>query len=840
MAIYKVQAPDGTTIKVEGPDGADDATVIAEAQKLWSAQSGEATSGVAAQPRKAGGPSRDVQDTTGSLIQFNEDEDAAIKEASGGDPQKEHFLRLIPTIEWRGNADSMRSRRLSQKGAAGPYQFMIPTASAFGVKNRFDFKDSVSGAAKYYDEINERYQGNFDAMLADYNGGPQQAKALLEKGTPDAPETAEYIQLAKKYSAGGRIKDTTRAEFTTQTPEEQQAAAGTPPPKYINNRDVGFLDFVGELGKTGLAGADVAGTLVSGAVGQAAGGLAGLGALVVGMGAEGSSDVVKNVSDAVTWSPKSEYGQAFFDAVAPAAQSVDQAVKDTSMYVARGNPAVATALETGLNAGLILFGPGSVKAGVTAGLKAGAASGAKAGVKAGLKTTWKEGTLGKVHTAEVAKKAQQAQIKKISSDLVANAEKLGIELHRERIHESVRRVAEGQSSPARGAGFGEVSRELNAARLAEKSKVQQKWDDFRAQQHFTDVSWAKGTARQLAEELAADGFNVQSSAVMSSLEDLMGLQTQITTKLAKTGLGPRQAPKNILIKRQELKELQAIREKLIKRQKDLRGSSDGAAVSRIGQRLDEMLDSQFKADAAKGVDAPWQAWKEAKDAYGAYKDNWNEHKFVRDLIADPAMTPQKLASTLLGTSSMLGGKEASRVYDHIMMLTKNSPQVKMAVHGSVMYDLMKPLLDNPEATAGHFRAVANNFRRFRKENPELIKSMGLKEEDMVTIQHAARVAEHTKKASAFGVFDTVLKGITRHLVGHEIAQAGFRVKLSEKILNRALKRDVTSHRQMLSEFAGITTEPLTSAISGKELAGAMGRGELATQYQNLAEWDDWY
>ena len=35
MAIYDVQAPDGTTISVEGPDGADDATVIAQAQRLW-------------------------------------------------------------------------------------------------------------------------------------------------------------------------------------------------------------------------------------------------------------------------------------------------------------------------------------------------------------------------------------------------------------------------------------------------------------------------------------------------------------------------------------------------------------------------------------------------------------------------------------------------------------------------------------------------------------------------------------------------------------------------------------------------------------------------------------
>jgi hypothetical protein len=240
------------------------------------------------------------------------------------------------------------------------------------------------------------------------------------------------------------------------------------------------------------------------------------------------------------------------------------------------------------------------------------------------------------------------------------------------------------------------------------------------------------------------------------------------------------------------------------------------------------------------LDAPWQAWKEAQDAYSSYKNNWNEFKAVRDIIADPDMTPQKLADTILGTSSLLGSKQASRLYDHLMQLTGNTPNMKIAVQGSVMYDLMKPLLDNPNPTRGNYRAVANNIRRFRKENPELIKAMGIKDKDLVSIQHAARAAEHTKVGDPIGLIDTALAGINRHLVGHEIAQAGFRVKLAEKVLNKVLKRDATSHREMLREFAGITDAPITSAISKQALAEAMIRGELANQYQNLAEWGDDY
>jgi len=601
------------------------------------------------------------------------------------------------------------------------------------------------------------------------------------------------------------------------------------------------FDPLSRRGKVAVGAADAAATVASGALAMPVAGIAGLVSGLFG-DAKSASDTVKSVSDALTWNPKSDYGKAIFEAAAPALEKVDEVTKDTAMYLARGNPEVATALETGVNAALILFGPSAVRNGIKAGVAAGAGKSgmrkAAASVAAGAKETWARSTLGEVHINQAARKAEQAKINAVATDLQANAKTLGIELRRDRIHNSVRIVAEGESATTRGAGFKEISRELNQARLAQKREVQNAWDSFRKQQHFTDVSWAKGAARQMAEELAGDGFNIQSAAVQDSLKDIMGLQTQITTKLAKDGLGPRQAPNNILIKRQELKELQAIREKLIKRQKDLFGTSDGEAVSRIGKRLDEMLDAQFKADAAKGIDAPWQAWKEAREKYGAYKDNWNEHKAIRDIIADPDMTPQKLANVIIGTSGMLGGKEASRIYDHIMMLTKDSPRVKMAVHGSVMYDLMKPLLDNPEPTQGHYRAVANNIRRFRKENPELVKSMGLKEKDLVTLQHAARAAEHTKVGDPIGLVNTAIAGITRHLVGHEIAQAGFRVRLSEKILNKMLKSDATSHREMLREFAGISTEPISSAVSQKALAEAMIKGELANQYQNMRDWDE--
>ena len=195
---------------------------------------------------------------------------------------------------------------------------------------------------------------------------------------PDGADDATVIAQAQRL-----WEESQQAQPAPAAAPVEQSAAHNPPIEF---------DPMSRKGKVAVGGADAAATLATGAVGASVGGLVGLASLPF-VGAGKASDVVKSVSDFLTWSPKSDYGKALFETVAPAMEKVDEVVKDTSMTMARGNPLVATALETTANAGLILFGPGSVKAGVQAGLKSG--------VKAGLKETWAKSTLGTVHANQV-------------------------------------------------------------------------------------------------------------------------------------------------------------------------------------------------------------------------------------------------------------------------------------------------------------------------------------------------------------------------------------------------------------------------------------------------------
>lgn len=132
-------------------------------------------------------------------IQYAPEEAAALDQVAAGDAQKRRFLDTVLAIENRGSAANMRAGLVSPAGAVGPFQFIPETAQAFGLdpQARTQFAPSAKAAGAYYDELNQRYGGNFEAMLADYNGGPTAGAAVMDGRAPPAAETQEYLALAR-------------------------------------------------------------------------------------------------------------------------------------------------------------------------------------------------------------------------------------------------------------------------------------------------------------------------------------------------------------------------------------------------------------------------------------------------------------------------------------------------------------------------------------------------------------------------------------------------------------------------------------------------------------------
>ena len=85
---------------------------------------------------------------------------------------------------------------VSRKGALGLMQLMPATAEQFGLRDVFDPKENIDTGAKYLKQLLDKYGGDLAKALGAYNAGPTTVDQA--GGTPDIPETQEYVSAIMK------------------------------------------------------------------------------------------------------------------------------------------------------------------------------------------------------------------------------------------------------------------------------------------------------------------------------------------------------------------------------------------------------------------------------------------------------------------------------------------------------------------------------------------------------------------------------------------------------------------------------------------------------------------
>jgi membrane-bound lytic murein transglycosylase D len=126
-------------------------------------------------------------------------------------------LAYIPIIE-----SSFKTNALSKASAKGPWQFMKPTAKEHGLKTdwfideRSDPEKATVAAAKYLKSLSKMFNGDWNLVLAAYNGGPGRvSRAMKKSGIDDfwalsattrylPRETREYVPLIMAAMIIGR------------------------------------------------------------------------------------------------------------------------------------------------------------------------------------------------------------------------------------------------------------------------------------------------------------------------------------------------------------------------------------------------------------------------------------------------------------------------------------------------------------------------------------------------------------------------------------------------------------------------------------------------------------
>jgi membrane-bound lytic murein transglycosylase D len=126
-------------------------------------------------------------------------------------------LAYIPIIE-----SSFKTNALSKASAKGPWQFMKPTAKDHDLKidwfidERSDPEKATVAAAKYLKTLSKMFNGDWNLVLAAYNGGPGRvSRAMKKSGIDDfwslsatskylPRETREYVPLIMAAMIIGR------------------------------------------------------------------------------------------------------------------------------------------------------------------------------------------------------------------------------------------------------------------------------------------------------------------------------------------------------------------------------------------------------------------------------------------------------------------------------------------------------------------------------------------------------------------------------------------------------------------------------------------------------------
>lgn len=91
------------------------------------------------------------------------------------------------------------SGAVSPKGARGVMQFMPENLQKYGVEDASDPAQLIDAAGRYLRDTMQQYDGNVDAVIADYNGGPRQARRVLNGEQPAAAETRAYLAQVREY-----------------------------------------------------------------------------------------------------------------------------------------------------------------------------------------------------------------------------------------------------------------------------------------------------------------------------------------------------------------------------------------------------------------------------------------------------------------------------------------------------------------------------------------------------------------------------------------------------------------------------------------------------------------
>ena len=505
-----------------------------------------------------------------------------------------------------------------------------------------------------------------------------------------------------------------------------------------------------------MAGAaDVALFAASAGVAEITSGIAGLIALAISRGdPDWAKERIEGWQDFVTIGPLTEGGKYLISLAVPTLSKADVAITDFAEEKAGGDPLIAAAIKAGIL--------GSID------VAAAAVPGAKV----------------------VINTVKMNRMRKL---VVADAERLGIDIRLENFADDVADAAKLVGSESRGELAMEYVGALRDAEYLAKLKKNSLYAAALDEKLFVSTSPVRKMGAELTREL--DGpFDLDGPNMLEVRRTLNDMHSY------KLGFGSGQG---LAVHFNKFEMLRKRINGRIRNSASAKYGTQKAALIQIKARIDDFMIVEFNkavmengriissGGALSGDTQGFLTYLAARKATAEHA--WfSDTKVIADLIKKDT-TVDQFSQWLIGASAVSKSGSAAVVNKMKLLLGEDHPSIA-AVRADFIYELTEPLLQ----LEPNFKQFANNYDKVLRKNKPLADALGLQESDVAALAAYANVARQLPAQSTFYTLREIIQTVSRLGVGHGIAKGGVRVGFMTKVLNAIGRVEKVTKKEIVS------------------------------------------
>lgn len=551
------------------------------------------------------------------------------------------------------------------------------------------------------------------------------------------------------------------------------------------------LERMKRLGRDAATVGDLALTLGSAGAAEIVSGFGGNISMLLGRGVDQTVTDMDFVADKLQVGPFTEGGQKAVQKIAPALMKLEEGADRVSEKLGLGNPIAATLIKTTLLGGLELALPakGSVK-----GLKAG------------------------------------AELRRYEKEIRRIAEKHGINLNLKQFSDDIVEAANRMTPDERAANMPALREALRREKAADTRLKNQAFKEARQTRTFVETRAVNDLQQNILADLIEDGFDI---ADMPKLQRRLDEMANLETISVQTG-----AERGVPAAAVRLNELELIRQRSIRNKST--DAPENLALIKLREGIDDFLDNEFNSIAVEagqqiprgqgaisGDIAGVEAWKRARAANVRWHKRYDADKVIKQLIEKEA-TPETYRQWLMGASAMNANREAGATIRRMKEIMGDQHPVIEGIRQDFLFEMYQPLLKEiPD-----FAQFTRNYDAMVLRNPSLVGQLGLDRGAMKDMHDFARVQARLPPSGKIFTRGDIVTGVTRMVVGHQIAKAAVRVEFSRRLANALTGVDAVTPKQIIQDIMNVkfgeVAIPKTSPLAAEFIAGAALTGAADT------------